>query len=417
MKDTVHIGRLWGAIFLIAGTTIGGAMLALPVTTGRAGLIPSILTMVFCWLYLTVAAFYILEVNLALPAHSNLISMAERTLGKWGKAFSWVFYLFLLYALNTAYIAATTSIFASILEKTTGMVVSHFLCVLPLLVFFGILLRQGMRFIDGMNRIFMVGLIVTFITLLAFSLPHMNVEYFTVYNMKYVWISLSTVVTAFGFHIVIPTLVSYLHGDVKKMKIAIWVGSALPLVAYILWQIAILGFVPMEIVQNPELKNDAVVSILEAYDAGINATDLLAKFTQHPWIAPLSTVLALCVILTSFIGVSVSLFDFLADGLKMSKTTPKNKWKLFFFAFVPPLYFALTSPRAFYTALEYAGAFGVVILLALIPALMVLRKRYSLRLPSPYRAPGGKFGLILFILISLAIIAIECVVKLKVVPQ
>ena len=73
--------RLLGAILLIAGTTIGAGILALPVSTGRAGFWPSIGVMLFCWLYLVYAAFCILEVNLALKHGSNIISMAEQTLG------------------------------------------------------------------------------------------------------------------------------------------------------------------------------------------------------------------------------------------------------------------------------------------------------------------------------------------------
>ncbi|MDB6080859.1 MAG: Tyrosine transporter [Chlamydiia bacterium] len=404
MVHKTNVSKLLGAILLIAGTTIGAGILALPVSTGRAGFIPSILTMLFSWLYLTYTAFCILEVNLAVEAKGNIISMASQTLGKTGKYISWVAYLFLLYALNTAYIAVSTSIFQNILEKITGHAIAHILCIAPLLIAFALLLRRGMKIVDEINRILMIGLVIAFIILLAFSLPHVQLDYLKPVNLSFMISSLSTIMTAFGFHIIIPSLVTYLHGNVKDLRRAIWIGSAIPLIAYLLWQVAILGMVP--IAGNWSLET--------AYLQGLNGADLLAELTHHPLASWVAQAFALFVILTSFLGVSVSLFDFLADGLKIENRA-QGKWKLFFFTFVPPLYFSLAYPRAFFSALEYAGAFGVVVLLALIPALMVWRKRYVLHMPSDYQVVGGKVGLVLIIGISCMLIVCELLLKMNIV--
>jgi len=395
-----HMSRLIGAILLICGTTIGAGILALPVATGRAGFVPSIFTMLFCWAYLAYAAFCILEVNLSLPSKGNIISMASATLGKWGKWVSWSAYLFLLYALNTAYIAVSTSIFQNVLEKITGLSIVKILCVLPLLAIFGLLLRQGMKVIDTVNRLFMIGLGVCFLLLLGFSIPRVSGEGLTAFDMSLMLPSLSVVLTAFGYHIIIPSLVTYLHGNVKELKLSIWIGSFIPLIVYIVWQVAILGIVP---VNGPW-------SIEDAYQKGMSGTDLLIQLSNHSWVPYIAEGFAFFVIITSFLGVSVSLFDFLADGLHIEKKA-EGKWKLLFFTFVPPLYFALSYPRVFFSALEYAGAFGVVILLALIPGCMVYRKRYALNLPSSYRVAGGKIGLIIFISISTAIVLFEALCK------
>lgn len=93
---------------------------------------------------------------------------------------------------------------------------------------------------------------------------------------------------------------------------------------------------------------------------------------------------------------------------------------LFFFTFVPPLYFSLTSPTIFFTALEVAGSFGVVILLALLPALMCWSKRYVIKAKldehsmTQYQVAGGKPLLILFILISLTLVGIEVMQKIEI---
>lgn len=82
--------------------------------------------------------------------------------------------------------------------------------------------------------------------------------------------------------------------------------------------------------------------------------------------------------------------------------------------FLPPFFITLVDPRAFLTGLEYAGAFGVVILLGLYPALMVWRGRYHGKFNpnAPYSdTPGGKLAVLAAIVISLAIIGTEVAIK------
>ncbi len=395
--------RLFGAILLIAGTATGAAMLALPVSTGRAGLIPSLLAMAFVWAYLCYAALCTLEVAISLPKDSNLVTMADHTLGKWGKVISGISYLFLLYALNTAYIAGTTALFQDLFEDVIGLRFAQGAYAIPLLIVFSLLLRRGVKAVDAINRVFMLGLIVSFGLLLAVSLPHIQLENLTSKRWEYVLPSLSIVLTAFGYHVVIPSLASYLHDDVKKLEKAIWIGSAVPFIGYCVWQVATLGIVPLT----------GPISIETAYNQGMSGAEVLANISQSNWIAGIDTLFAFFAIVTSFLGVSMSLLDFLADGLK-KKAIFKYKWLLFVIAFLPPLYFALSYKRAFLSALEYAGAYGVVILLAIIPALMTWRKRYSLKMPGRIIAPGGKTALVIFMAISFCFILLETCFKIGV---
>lgn len=47
--------------------------------------------------------------------------------------------------------------------------------------------------------------------------------------------------TSFGFHGSVPSIVSYLNGDIRKLRRVFIIGSFIPLVAYIFWQLATLG--------------------------------------------------------------------------------------------------------------------------------------------------------------------------------
>src|SRR5689334_9836734 len=97
-QKSPSIATVISAIFLVAGTCIGGGMLALPIATGISGFYPSLAVMLVCWLAMAASALLLLEVNLWMEEGAHIITMSSRLLGPVGKAVSWVLYLFICYA-------------------------------------------------------------------------------------------------------------------------------------------------------------------------------------------------------------------------------------------------------------------------------------------------------------------------------
>lgn len=387
---------LIGGILLVSGTTIGAGMLALPVITGFAGFLPSVLLLIAFWIYMTYTAFLMLEANLWMDKETNLITMAKRTLGRGGELLSWLTFLFLLYSLTTAYIAGSGSIVIDVVEASTGYVMPAWASSLPLLLIFGFFVFQGTRSVDLVNRILMSGLVIAYAAMVIFLSPHVDAAKLQHTYWRDILIAVSVVATSFGFHIIIPSLTTYMHHDVKKLKQAILTGSLIPLLVYIIWEFLALGIIPLE---GPH-------SIKEGYALGSNGATLMSDLLGHSTLATIARFFSFFAIVTSFLGVSMSLLDFLADGLKIKKT-PQGRFGLYLLTFVPPLLITLYDPRAFLSALEYAGAFGVVTLLGLLPALMVWSGRYIKKYTSSYETPGGKAGLVVIIVISVAVILLE----------
>jgi tyrosine-specific transport protein len=398
--------KLIGGILLVSGTTIGAGMLALPVSTGMAGFFPSLVLLVIYWAYMTCTAFLMLEVNLWMREGANLISMVKRTLGKWGQAISWVVYLFLLYSLTTAYIAGSGPIVIDFVEAVSGISFPGWTGTIPLLVIFGFFVYKGTRSVDYVNRILMIGLVVAYAAMVIFLTPHVNKTLLFHRDWKYLLAGVSVVATSFGFHIIIPSLATYMERDIKKLKKVILIGSIIPLIVYILWEYLALGIIPLAGEQG----------LIRGYQEGTNGAHLLTAYLGHSAIAMTARFFSFFAIVTSFLGVSLSLSDFLADGLHIKKTR-MGRILLYFLTFLPPLIFTFTDPRAFLSALEYAGAFGVVILLGLFPALMVWWGRYHKHFgsASTFKVPGGRLALMAIILLSLLVIGIEIVIKLA--PQ
>ena len=87
-------GHLVGGTLLVAGTSLGVGMLALPVATASGGFIPAMVVYLICWIFMLCTGLLILEACIWMPKDANLITLSTRLLGKWGKASCWVLYLF-----------------------------------------------------------------------------------------------------------------------------------------------------------------------------------------------------------------------------------------------------------------------------------------------------------------------------------
>jgi len=201
------------------------------------------------------------------------------------------------------------------------------------------------------------------------------------------------VFTSFGFHGSVPSIVSYMRGDTAKLRKIFILGSAIPLLVYIFWQIATLG----------TIGSGTFMGIL-ADEGGLNgllaAVKAVVGTARVEMAVRLFAALALA---TSFLGVALGLFDFLADFFKL-KNTLKGRLKTGAITFIPPLLFALFYPKGFIFALGFA-AIALSVLSLLLPALLVrqTRKQHT----GGYRVFGGQLGLLLVFVLGIAIIAIQ----------
>ncbi len=384
----LHTNRLVGGILLVSGTSIGAGMLALPVISSFAGFLPSFVLLAICWLFLFTTSLLLLDVNLAFPGEVNLITMAGRTLGLPGKALCWVTYLLLLYSLTAAYIAGSAPLFLQFFHSLTGYSVPAWLGPFPLLLLFGIFVYLGTQMVDWINRLLMFGLIFSYILLVAFLPSHIQPNLLQHVDPKAAWIAVPVLITSYGFHIIIPTLTTYLNHDVKKLRLTLLIGSLIPFVVYSIWEFLILGVVPLE---GPQ-------GLIVAYLNGQTGTASLSHILNHSWIPTLANTFSFFAIITSFLGVSLSLSDFLTDGLHMKRFSLGREFACLL-TFIPPLIFVLVYQRGFILALQFAGLF-VAILLCILPALM------AWKLPK-YRLLSRRLLLGLVILLSVFVIGLD----------
>ena len=386
--------RLIGGILLIVGTAIGGGMLALPLATAQAGFVNSSLLLFGSWLAMTLSSLLVLEVNLWLPANSNLISMAKVTLGKPGTAVAWVSYLVLLYSLLSAYIAGGSDFLHNLLTLI-HVDVARSVSALLFTLLFGMVVYFGIRSVDYVNRGLMITKFGTLIGLIFLILPHTTLAKLGAGETKYLTAGLTVMITSFGFASIVPSLRSYFHDDTKKLRIAILTGSLIPLIFYILWDMAIMGVMPLT-------GANSLTEMFHAIDSNSLFVNTLSNLLNQEIITVLARIFMSICLATSFLGVALSLSDFLADGLNITKVG-KGNVIVNLITFLPPLFIVLFYPGAFIKGLSYAGVCCVILLL-LMPALMAWSGRYYKKIANGYRLSGGKPLLIAIISVAIFII-------------
>ncbi|HLD17049.1 MAG TPA: aromatic amino acid transport family protein [Coxiellaceae bacterium] len=352
--------RFIGAVLLIIGTSIGGGILALPLVTSLGGFWHSSFLLIGVWFLMTLGAFFVLEITLWLPEDSNMVSMARHTLGKIGQGITWIVYLLLLYTLLSAFMAGGTNLLANVLALIS-INFPHWVDSLLFLVLLGSIVADGIRSVDWANRGLMTVKFGSYLLLVILLMPHIQMPLLPKGSWHAVLPAVMPVITSFGFAIVMPSLRGYLMNNVKLLRLSLVIGSLIPLLCYLVWDFVVQGTVSSE-------GQGGLAAMVQAPDAVAQLTNALSDSLNNSWISTIVHVFTAICITTSFLGVSLSLNDFLADGLQVTKKGG-GRWICLALTYIPPLIVILLYPGAFIKAISYAGIF-VVILLMLLPGLM-----------------------------------------------
>ena len=381
-------GSVVGSALLIAGSCVGAGMLGLPANSAMAGFGPSLFLFIATWLFMMTTGLLLLEVNLSFDREVNIVSMAGYTLGRLGSAAAWVLFLFLFYSLMVSFISGSGELFCDFVEEVGGVTLSHAMGSMMCTALFTVCIYFGAYTVDHFNRLLMGGMIITYLLLLTFAAPHITLSRLQHVDIGNAFWVAPLMVISFGYHNLVPSLTHYLRGDGASLKRAIIYGSALPLVAYLLWECVILGVIPTS-------------AFAEGHDHMV--THILRGVAASSAVVTVAQFFAFFAIVTTLLGVGLSLVDFLADGLSIRKGAI-GRASLCLLALAPPLCLSLYSPHLFVSALKYAGGFGAVLLFGVLPAAMAWKGRSHWN----HRCVGGgKATLVAVMLFALAIFAIQ----------
>lgn len=403
------MNRIFGGALLIAGTAIGAGMLALPAKTALSSFPRNVLLFVICWLLMLAASFLMLEVSLWFKGETNLVTMSQKTLGNIGKVVTSIIFLSLLYTINVAYIDESSAMLNYSLIHWFGFELSEGSVQILFSLFLGLFIYFGIGAVDIINRIFVVALAIIYFSVIIFSAPHFKIHHLFEGHFIHLSLAFPIVVTSFAYQFIIPTIKTYLNENEKEIKLTILIGSLIPLIIYIIWVGLISGVIPFA-------GEYGLLSIAESGNPTTALVHSLDSYLKASWLASAIHYFALLALMTSFLGITISLVDFLADGLKINKHKAGPRFGLLVLAIVPSLLFAMGKPQSFLTALGYAGVF-IAILVGIIPALMALFGRYYHNFSGSTRTWGGKVTPLIVIVGSLLLIFIHFADQFNWIPQ
>lgn len=389
-----------GASLLVAGTTIGASMIALPMTSATLGFSNSLILMGVMWVVMLNAAFVMIEISQGKA--QSIAFLAGIHIGRYAKVLAGAMLLILFWALLSAYIAGASS-----LLHLNFSIDQRWLAVCYGVVCASIIVWKT-KAVDYSNRFLMTVKIIVFLLLLIWLLPYVRMEtllqkpitLISEHSQGVDWYqSIPIFFAAFGFHGSIPSLMIMLKGEKKPIYLSLIIGSLIPFIVYILWQIMTLGVLDCT-TQNcaPILKD------VGAFVGGV------AQSTKTPHILLWIHLFTFIAITTSFLGVGLGLLDFAKEWFpsiqqdagphkKSLKVLPVNI-RLGLFLLALPLSFAIFYPTGFVYALGFA-AMALSVFAVILPCWVAFHMR------SLHTIDMNRLKLGLLMLVGIAILFIE----------
>lgn len=397
------MNRIIGSMLIVAGTTIGAGMLAMPIISANVGFGVMSIILILIWMAMCYTSILLVDIYKYNKPEDGLNTLTFKYLGNTGAIITAISMLTLMYALVSAYITGGGDILRTSLNQWLGLELNPQWSGLIFAFLFGGIISLGTRIVDLSTKIvFTIKLIFLFFVI-AFLIPHIEQEHLQQMptNNLIVLSTIPIIFTSFGFYVVIPSLVKYLDGDSKKLKFVFISGSALPLIIYLIWELAVLG----------SIDNLKFAAILQENSGLEGLLIAIRQIRETKFIRIAINVFAAAAILTSFWGVALSLFHYIKD-LAKNKPRIKKDSSAILLTFVPPLGFALFYPDGFIMALGYASI-SLVVLALIMPMLMLQRAQKQANVSAPF---GQKIAFGLLWILSTVIIVLQILMALGKIP-
>jgi tryptophan-specific transport protein len=399
------------AIMITAGTAIGAGMFSIPIVASGMWFSWTVLAMAGIWYVNYLCALYLLEVNITFERGANFETISKILFGPiWSKFIS-IGFAFLLYILIYAYFSAfgsTASTSFGLGEMEGGRWMSSAASlVFGLLLAFAIWL--GTKTVGRISGILVAGIIITFILSMAgFSFQVEAAKLFDFADedgyVQYIWISLPYLITSFGFLNVVPSLYKFYGDQPKLIKSGLLVGSMLAFLISLIFVVIAFGSISREAYIPINQAGGNIGTLMAAMQAG-ETSDLVN------WSLSIFTNFA---IISSFLGVGLGLFDFVADTFKIDDS-PKGRFYTACISFLPSGIASFFFPNGFILAIGYAGL--VFVVTGLIAVYFMVRLKRSSGRESSYQVAGGNVLLVSYLLANILVGMCQVLAMFDLLPQ
>jgi tyrosine-specific transport protein len=359
---------------LIAGTTIGGGFLALPMITQPLGLVPAFAGILTCWLFLMASSFSLIEAVFLTKAKASvdpdlsisIFSLARNSLGDFGSLFSSVTFLALLLASLIAQLSKVSSVISSPLPSSWVTIL--FGLSVSMLTF----ARNG-QYAEQANSFLTMTMLTSFAATALSALTRRDwghaslltkADWTSFYPSRGIW-AVPVLLQLLVYSETLPMICDRLK-EPSKARAAVLYGSAVPMLMCVIWSFVALGFAPV---------------VTSVGNALVDPVEVLLQSSSR-WLSTSIRVLSLSAIATTIIGSLLALTQFFDDLTLSRNMVPGKLPKVLnkFISIMPATLIAAFGSKSLYlSCTQFAGAFPVTALWCLLPSLVCLR------LGSPHR--------------------------------
>jgi tryptophan-specific transport protein len=370
---------LAAGITIVAGTAVGAGMFSLPVVSSGMWFSWSVLLLALTWFFMYHSSLMIMEVNLNYEPGASFDTFVRDTLGPRWNLINSLTLTFVLYILTYAYVSGGGSIVSHTLSSVTGIHLPGKLAGLVFAVGLAAFVWFSTALVGRMTTILVGGMIITFALTASGLTARVQLPILLDNRPEYALFTLAAIpyfLTSFGYHGNVPSLIKYYGRDPRRVRLCLLYGSLISLLVYSAWHVATLGNI-----SRPDFK--PIIA------AGGNIGDLvgaLAGVADEENLTSLLSAFANMAVVSSFLGVTLGLFDFIADKFKFDDSRG-GRFKTALLTFVPPTLGGLIFPNGFLYAIGLAGLCACI-WGAIIPALAVKASRKKYGNPH-YRVWGG----------------------------
>ncbi|MFQ6372320.1 tryptophan permease [Shewanella sp. YIC-542] len=412
MSSTEVSGKtpsLLGGAMIITGTTVGAGMFSLPVVGAGMWFGYSVLMLLGVWFCMLMSGLLLLETNLHFEPGASFDTLASRTLGQFGRVLTGASIAFVLYILTYAYISGGGSIINHYLNGL-GLALPQSGAALLFAIVLALIVFISTKAVDRVTSILIGGMVISFV--LAIGHLFTGVDSGKLWQpdgpqqfVPYLWAAIPFGLASFGYHGNVPSLVKYYGHRPALIVKALFVGTFIALIIYLGWLVATMGNLP---------RSSFSAIIAQGGNMGV-LVEALGKTGTSALLDSMLTLFANLAVASSFLGVTLGLFDYVADLFGFDDSH-SGRIKTALVTFVPPLVMGILFPNGFLVAIGFA-ALAATIWAVIVPALMAYRSRQLFPQDKGFQVPGGTALVVLVIAFGVITALCHLLVMAEILPQ
>lgn len=377
-----------GSVFMVSGCAMGAGSLALPMLAAGPGFIWGSLLVILTGVFSYFLATFTLELYMINQNGENASTIALRNFGRPGVIFAGAVNLALMYSVLMVYMTGGADLLTrTVLPLINLQVSSHVGLVIFLIVFLPIFFK-GTGLVVRSNTVIFYIKLISFIIAILVGLKFFSATILVAppSYLRYAPKALPIFFSALGFQFLVPILAQYNGYNRVRCKRILACGVLLPVILYVLWIAVMLSLIPRDGQENSFFlllsKNESVGTMINFATHNNPNLPTIMKIALN--------LFSNVAMLTSFLAVGISLYEYLRDALKIRQTAAGKTLNLLI-TMLPPAVFALAYPNGFLLILQQVAIF--LILVCMIPIAALLKEYHNLPIKLPKLAIYALLGI------------------------